>query len=297
MNKLRLLRLGFEVKTLTTSYLPEYLGNTIRGALGNSLISLYCSQKEKANCNNCNSTETCIYANVFKSLYKDDEFTSVPNPYIIEVSEINKKQYNAGESFYFTIILFGRATQYIEEIISGVEHMVVRELGKNSNSFILSKVFEEYTNRLIYEANTLFHLPKPVTWTDNGADKIASVTKLEIQFITPVQILQKSQLIKNIEFNIFIDSLLSRVAAIIDLYEEDEFVIPYRLICRKPWIKANVNLRERVIKQERGMIKGMVGNVNFTGEITRYMPYIDVGQQLHVGKLTTRGFGQYRFTF
>ena len=297
MNKLRLIRLGFEVKVLTTTCLPGYLGNTIRGALGSSLVRLHCLKTDKASCEKCNRIETCIYSNVFKSLYKDAEFTSVPNPYIIEVSERKKREYTAGESIYFAIVLFGEATKYIEEFVNGVKHMMARDFGGVSNKFELSKVFEEYTNSLIFEGNTFLHLPEPVVWTDRGADAIPKVTELKIQFVTPIQILQKSHLIKEIEFDVFIDSLMSRIASIVDLYEEEEFVIPYRLICRKPWIKADMKLKEKAIRQERGVAKGMVGHVRYSGEITRYMPYIDLGQQLHVGKLTTRGFGQYRFSF
>ncbi|MDR1766105.1 MAG: CRISPR system precrRNA processing endoribonuclease RAMP protein Cas6 [Lachnospiraceae bacterium] len=38
-------------------------------------------------------------------------------------------------------------------------------------------------------------------------------------------------------------------------------------------------------------IEGFVGTVRYSGDVTRYLPYIDLGSQIHIGKKTTRGCG------
>ena len=42
---------------------------------------------------------------------------------------------------------------------------------------------------------------------------------------------------------------------------------------------------------------GIVGSVRYKGDITKYLPYIDLGSQIHIGKKTTRGCGEYEFEF
>ncbi|MDR0221894.1 MAG: CRISPR system precrRNA processing endoribonuclease RAMP protein Cas6, partial [Lachnospiraceae bacterium] len=40
---------------------------------------------------------------------------------------------------------------------------------------------------------------------------------------------------------------------------------------------------------------GFVGTVSYFGDVTRYLPYIDLGSQIHIGKKTTRACGEYVF--
>jgi len=41
---------------------------------------------------------------------------------------------------------------------------------------------------------------------------------------------------------------------------------------------------------------GVVGQVEYEGEIGKFIPLIEVGKYIHIGKNTTFGFGQYTFT-
>jgi len=40
-------------------------------------------------------------------------------------------------------------------------------------------------------------------------------------------------------FSFFIDSLFRRISSIIDIYGEEEFIIPYHITCNKRWKKKN----------------------------------------------------------
>jgi hypothetical protein len=73
-------------------------------------------------------------------------------------------------------------------------------------------------------------------------------------------------------------------------------VLPYALLNRKPYVTAVFDLKKVAIEQEKQpQVSGFLGRGTYTGDITRYMPYIDLGTQLHAGKLTTRGCGAYRY--
>jgi hypothetical protein len=81
----------------------------------------------------------------------------------------------------------------------------------------------------------------------------------------------------------------------IDLYGKGEFIIPYGLVHRLLHIVARQNLRKVSIIDAKCTFEGFLGEVAYSGELTRLMPYIDLGSVMHMGKLKTRGFGQYTF--
>ena len=98
------------------------------------------------------------------------------------------------------------------------------------------------------------------------------------------------------DFAVLMDSLLGRIAAICDHYGPSEFVIPYALVAKKPYVNAKYDLKRVQINSNSQPVNGFVGKVTFFGDVTRYLPYIDLGSQLHIGKKTTRSCGEYNFT-
>ncbi|MDR1193119.1 MAG: CRISPR system precrRNA processing endoribonuclease RAMP protein Cas6 [Peptococcaceae bacterium] len=132
-------------------------------------------------------------------------------------------------------------------------------------------------------------------WSDNGAETIPRCEELTINFLTPTEILSGKEPIREVDFNTLIDSLFGRIGGIIDNYTEGEFVIPYSLFARRPFVKAEYNLRPINFQTSGQPIYGFLGAVRYLGDVTRYLPYIDLGSQIHMGKKTTRACGEYSF--
>jgi len=83
--------------------LPPFIGNTLRGALGQSL----------------SATNPDLYDHVLK--VSGDE--SVPNPFVISAPYPSKTEYKEGESLSFSITLFGTACTFDQEIIDAAKSM------------------------------------------------------------------------------------------------------------------------------------------------------------------------------
>jgi hypothetical protein len=294
MNALKLVKLGFEAEVVTKVLLPGFLGNTIRGSLGNALAGKYCKKQDKMSCGDCERSAACIYSVMFKSVYRDAEFTSAPNPFAIDVDGSNRREYGNGDIIRFSVLLFGSATRFAEETVLAVRAIFDGVFGGAKRALTLRRVYDGYTDAPVF-VNGSVRAPKPAVWSDEGADSIERTTEIEIEFITPTQIMRASELVSEIDFETLIDSLFNRISSITDIYGDGEFVLPYRLPFRKPQVTTKQALRKVTIKQERQPIVGMVGKAKYSGELTRYMPYIDLGTQLHLGKMTTRGCGQYKF--
>lgn len=294
MNSLKIVKLEFEASFSGAALLPGFLGNTIRGGLGNRFKNLFCTSNH-FECVNCNNRNDCVYSTLFKNQIKTDVLNSVPNPFVIEIPNNNLREYKKGDSLHFSISIFGNAVKFADTVIHAIEEMFYVNFASTSNALKLNRVIDSYSKNVVFEMGKKACAPHIVTWSDEGANELEPIRKIRIRFLSPVQILRSKKLLETIDFPNFIDSLFSRIADLIDVYEEDEFVLPYNFCYKKPRIIAEYKLGITSIQQEKQQFSGVLGEIVYSGNLTRYMPYIDLGSQIHIGKLTTRGFGEYRF--
>jgi CRISPR/Cas system endoribonuclease Cas6 (RAMP superfamily) len=120
---------------------------------------------------------------------------------------------------------------------------------------------------------------------------------IDLTFLTPVQIWKGKRLVHHPEFGVFMDTLFARIAALIDVYETEPFTLPYGMLLRKPHVHLELSKDtwHRVeICQAQQTFRGYCGKLRYSGDLHAYLPYLRLGERIHVGKLTTRGFGEYR---
>jgi hypothetical protein len=201
----------------------------------------------------------------YNAIFKVESGTSVPQPYTVDVDYPLARD---ADRFDFGISLFGYACDYREQIADIVCTMMPEfAIECTDNDFAV--------------------------WSDEHADAIAAVSSLKVSFITPLVLKDNAKP----DFSTVIDSIFGRVGDIIDSYTDGEFVLPYAVTHRKPFITAEYDLRDVSIELEKPpKIDGVVGSVTYHGVgLERYMPYFDIGSVLHAGKLTTRGCGLYEY--
>ena len=243
--------------------LPKFYGNFVRGALGWKLGEIFCKQNsvicEKGA--ECDFVADCVYSSCFKTMFAGDNSSgSVPPPFSIEPMSDN----------FFTVTLFGSACARCGEYMSALSE--INKLGNIEIEVI--EVSEIYRRDWNYG-------------TTRG------ITDIELEFITPTHITIDGKLAEELPFPLFIDNLLSRISHILDIYGEEPFFLEYGIVTRKPYINTKNNLKIVSVKQQGFVKSGVVGKVYFHGELDKYMPYIDLGTQIHVGKLAASGFGVY----
>jgi hypothetical protein len=254
-NRLSISILHFSLIFQKETRLPQFIGNTIRGALGQSLHE--------------------NVANAYNAVFKVSRSDSVPNPFVISAPYPSKCVYKPGDSLKFDITLFGAACDYADDIIAAAILMGKGKFADTEIDLIGSEPFLE--------------------WSDTGAEAIPSCSKITLDFITPTTLLSGGKPIYAPDFALLLDSLFGRISAIIDNYGESEFIVPYSLFAKKPFIKTEYDLKQVRINSNSQPINGFTGKVKFCGDVTRYLPYIDLGSQLHIGKKTTRSCGEYIF--
>jgi len=271
LNSLHITKTFVTLRFLADTQLPVFIGNTIRGAFGRALSRL-CCELPVTRCDICSGTQECAYGSIFKAQSEE----STTNPFVISAPYPSKGKYFAGDTISFCITVFGRACDFEEDVISAVKSLCT---GKLQNAMVIN-------TKEVYSRE----------WSDRGAETIAPCDLLTIRFITPVEMRSEGKPLTEITFEALIDSLFGRIAGIIDNYTDNKFVLPYHLIARKPFVQADYRLRRKRFSTGSQPVDGLIGTVCYFGDLTEYLSYIDLGTQLHIGKKTTRGCGEYDFT-
>lgn len=283
MNYLQFIKLEFITVAVMDFTSQGYIGNKLRGAIGSAMNKLFCDE-EKVHCKNCDNL--CVYGKVFKPIDYHPEFTTAPAPFVIEMSEFDKEKIKKGERLSFSISIFGERVIYWQDLMEAVLYSFTQGDEIFNASFEIVKVISEMERKVIWENGNIITIPQAVVWSDEELQTIDDYNfdkiKIKIRFISPL--LLKNEPTKEWSFEEFIEAVFYRLGSIIDLYENSKFYIMYGLLYRKPYIKTEViSLKENKLE------------LVMEGDLRKYLPYIDIGSHLHIGKKATYGFGQYEF--
>ena len=281
MNTLRLIELKFSLIATKDFKSIGFMGNKIRGAIRHSMYLLHCNKNE-IGCKKCNHYKDCVYGDLFKNPGKTSEFSAFPSPFVINVPFRLKEIIKEEEKLEFSIIIFGDAIKWWKQVALSVIFIFKNSSGIFNNSFKLENIYSVYNKKLIYDGKVFLDEPYITVWTDDVVSQKDDEIIMVIQLLSPVIIKGEKEF--EPDFTMFMDEVFHRIASIIDMYENNEFAVPYGLLNRKPKIQTEL------IRQN-----GSVCGIIFKGNYNRYLPYIDLASCLHIGKKGTYGYGSFEY--
>ncbi len=307
-NRINYTKLTFELKCEEDAILPSYLGSTIRGTIGNGLRHICCTESRATDCLECRKKAECHFTHLFTSLSEDNEswikgIETKPNSFIIEPPLDERKSYIHGDELTFNVLLIGSSIEFAPYFILAVENAAQKGLGANRKIFKLERVVDSYGKSAIYEKgkfdNSKINI---IAWQDD--ESIFPQTKeIEISFLTPFRFKQQGKLNDSLNFEVFIRNVLRRASALAAIYCDSTWDIDYKGIIedsRNITIKkADLNWRDwqRYSNKSKTKMKmgGVTGKITFKGNLPRFLPYIELGSIVHIGKGCTMGLGKYKW--
>ena len=315
LSNLKFEKFRFHIEPINSIIFPSFKGQTIRGAFGHTLRKLFCVKKELKSCTECLLYGECIYAYIFESpnIVKEPFFlsatSSVPHPFVIEPPLDGKLEYKAGENFSFDIVLIGKAINYIPYII-----LVFREIGKKGLGIKRSKFILKSVSGIKGEKEiSIYNGDKDILHKDTlnrlfSEESFSFIEKIEkkfnvltLNFITPVRLIEKKIILKNLEFYNILKSLLIRIALlsffhcgnkpeieINSLVEEAKSItVTQSNLKWLEWTHFSPRMKEEV------KLGGLIGEVSFKGNFSKWLTILKIGEIIHIGKATSFGFGKY----
>ena len=306
---MKLAKYRFIIKPRSELILPAYKGSTFRGGFGHAFKRAVCTVRE-GDCAKCMLQSKCVYSYVFETkLFSQSEQlknTHVPHPFVIEPPLEEKQRYGIDDKLDFHLILVCRAIDYIPYFIFAFEELGRIGLGKNKGKYRLEKVISINENKdrdiLIYDGES--HIREAWAVIDS-ADLLRSQLnyhQISLRFLTPTRIKYKGKLTKNIDFEIVMRNLLRRLSWLAEVHCDEKWDMDWKgLINRAKERVKTVHSDlwwhdwERYSQRQATKLKmgGFLGEITFEGGLAEFVPFLKLGEYLHIGKGTVYGLGKY----
>lgn len=293
--------------------LPPYKGSTFRGVFGHALKKVVCALKRQ-DCAGCFLHSRCVYALVFEPSCMEPaggrrRLAAPPHPYVLEPEPESRTHYEKGETFRFSLLLFGRMNESLPYFVYAIDRMGQMGIGKSiSGKRPAFKLLQVTTpdDRVVYDGGTgKLQPPQPERHLEiedfrrSGDESAESIT---LSLETPLRLKYQNHLKAEIPFHVLVRAILRRVSSLFNYHGNGEPPLDYRGLVKRA---ESVTIEDSALRwfdwkrysnrQDQAMFMGgMTGSITYRGSLQEFMPLVRVAEEVHLGKQTTFGLGKIR---
>ena len=271
-------------------------------------------------CESCLLKGKCVYSYVFETPPPSDtsrmrKYPFAPHPFVITPPLEEKRTYREGEMLSFELTLIGKSIDYLPYFIYTFDELGRMGIGRGKGRYQLEEVRAVYLDErsknkgeraeLIYSGrdkvlHNFSHLLSPCTLDLPPSSNLSPFT-LNLFFLTPTRLKFDGSLSPKPEFHILFRNLLRRISLLSYFHCGEELALDFKgLIESSKDIKVKKeNLFwfdwERYSNRQETKMKmgGFIGSITFEGDFKEFIPFLQLGEYIHVGKGTSFGLGKY----
>jgi hypothetical protein len=308
---LAVLRARLTYRLLAATTLPAYKGALLRGGFGYAFQRACCTEacwRREAPC----SLETlCPYRWVFETPHPPDiahlhDLHDVPRPFVIEPPLDHKRQYAAGESLEFGLILIGRGVDYLPYFLHSFEQLGHVGLGRTMARAQLERVealppFRPVGVPIYRDGRLEQGFELPLLSLDTLIERAAELpADLHIELPTPLRVKTRGQFIDSFDIAAIVQAVCWRINALSVFHGPGLWNTDYR-----PLVTAARDVRigkaelhwvdwERTsTRTDRSMkLGGIVGQASLYDVPVAVRAALLAANVLHVGKACVFGHGR-----
>lgn len=295
--KIITLRASFECQE--KGCLPAYLGSAIRGILGHC-IREFCCEYPMEKCFRCGKRDACIYVQCFSNTGGE---AGAVNPYTLYVYGSGKERWEKGDVCTFDLTLFGTGAEHAGVYLDALQAAEQKGWGAARLKFRLMQVTEPDSGKVIYAGGR--------TWIRNLTPRALNITQRKascavLHFDTPLRIVSGQQLFQKLPFDTMIQFLIRRITLLTTAYtefrmewEEEELLDKAKEIRTLSESWREIPFSRYSMNQKEGKLElpGRTGWIIYEGDLSRFVPILEAGRYLRVGKDATIGFGHYEISY
>jgi CRISPR-associated endoribonuclease Cas6 len=157
------------------------------------------------------------------------------------------------------------------------------------------------------ESNLVQPPANAISWADlcaahSGRNGATSVRQITLRFLTPTMLKADSALVRRPTFATILKRLRDRINALSYFYCGNGLDIDFKAFGEQAegiktvadstrWVESTRYSRRREVTHD---LSGFIGEVSFEGELAPFIPYLKLGEYVHVGKNAVFGNGWYR---
>lgn len=323
-NALRIGAFRFRIEPLQPLVVPAVnKGNMLRGGFGHAFRRLCCipqCQETKA----CPLAATCPYKSVFEPCpppgsERLSRNQDIPRPFVFRAPQITQTQFEEDETFEFGLVLMGRALDFLPYFVLSFRELAGQGLGLNRARCTLERVEQTGVTsngaggvceaKLIYNAeDQVFRATESVNSDDwirarlrelNASSGGESTQRITIRFLTPTFLRADGEVVRRPEFHHVFKRLRDRINALSTFFGDGPLDLDFRglgaraekvrtVSARTDWVER---YRTSSKTRQRHELSGFVGDATYEGELSEFLPWLVLGELIHVGKHTAWGNG------
>jgi len=309
LSRAKLARYRFEIEAAEKLELPSYKGSTFRGAFGHAFKRVICALRNKE-CEGCLLKDKCVYSYVFftplpPGTERMRKYPYAPHPFVLEPPLERDRFYEKGEKLYFELVLIGKGIEYLPYFIYAFDELGQSGIGRKNGQFLLKAVYEvgvSDTSVRIYDSGAKTLADHDGRWSlDEITSDVAVDGVLGVTFLTPTRVKEGGEFASDVSFQLLVRSLLRRVSSLLYFHCNVDLNLDFKeMIERAGSVETRQNRLnwhdwERYSNRQKTRMKmgGVLGSVQYEGDMTEFSPLIKLGEQVHVGKGTSFGLGKY----
>ncbi|MEZ5353765.1 MAG: CRISPR system precrRNA processing endoribonuclease RAMP protein Cas6 [Bryobacteraceae bacterium] len=309
--KLQFFRLRFEFSAKgSILFPPGKAGNIVRGAFGTIFRRIACvpTCDDVAACEIGNS---CPYALVFEprpSAAHPSGFSELPRPFVFRAAHLDGRTVAPGEGFYFDIHLFAIHMPVLPYFVLTFAQLAREGIGPGRGAASLRAVdqLDLAGGRIanLFDGATFQARSMMPSVVELAAP--ASATRLRVRFVTPTEIKSGHEPVSRPEFSVLYARLRDRISILGSLYGDGPLDIDFRAAQeRATHIRLlHCDLRHEDVQRRSSRTgryhsiggfarrRPRVGEVVYEGELGEFVPYLEAGKWIGVGRQTVWGKGE-----
>ncbi len=318
----------FTLVPLETMFVPAVnKTNMLRGAFGHSFRKL-CCVPQCLNARECPLASSCPYKAIFEPSPPADadrlrRNQDVPRPFIFRANPDDKKtKFLPGEKFQFSLVLIGRALDHLPYFVLSFRDLAAQGLGLNRAECELELIEEQMLDLLLQaggQANPLpghkifassdpvFHSPKGLDleqWIIQRVSQLSSGhpsigREISISFLTPTLLKAENAFTRSPEFHHLFKRLRDRINSLSTFFGNGPLSADFAgLGLRSEQVRtvtSDVQWVERFRTSskthQRHELSGFTGIAVYAGDIHEFLPWLALGELVHIGKHSAWGSG------
>lgn len=290
------------LRTVEKVYLSPNGAVTFRGAFGKAFRNIECRMPQ-LDCRECFLQSQCLF---YRYCMRSNPGGKHPvKPYIFEAPDGGPGVVEPGKAVSFIITLVGEAVEKLELFLAIFEEMGRCGLGKIRGRCYLDEVYsisdDDYTPVYLKSSgHKILNSPVKRSWSEFCEPLDRDIERIRVQFLTPARIQNQGRLVDELPFHVLAIRLINRILDIDMEYCGGGLNFPVQDLVKKAEKEVYVRTqnirwydwsRYSLHQNTKMKLGGIVGEIEYQGNITLFIPFLLLGEYIHVGKQSTFGNG------
>lgn len=272
--------------------------SAIRGGMGQMLLLQHCLNDSK-HCENCELEEQCIPRGIMYAKYKKKpDFVTSGESMGYTLSCLNRKpNFQAGETFTFTLTLFGNTVVYFNPVINALAAFGQTGFGKEHIPFSIVRIQNRKKQDILENGAIIKSRVLIECLEDYVQERMRYPVEGKLSFLSPVAIKHQGEFLKKFDIQAIMNATARRIY-MLNCFEGLECEMP-KIDCEeieigKSRVYHNQVKRYSTAKQNKVELDGISGEVYLEGLTEEMKKILFAGEITQIGKNTRFGFGVYR---